>query len=151
MNPLDVLQEYCLAAFQRAVDLVVVSDAGSMLDVALPGFDGLGVSTDQLAHYCKGQGCPPGRCLPILLDVGTQPERYERGGYWGLQQFPLQGSPLQQAHLALKQAVFQVWRNAQVIFDDCCHVPALTRYQRVAKVQRLLYNCSAHFIMSLYC
>ena len=53
---MDVQHEYCLAAFQRVVDLVVVSDAGSMLDVALPGFDGLGVSTDQLAHYCKGQG-----------------------------------------------------------------------------------------------
>jgi len=132
---LDVLQEYCLAAFKRGVDLVVVSDAGSMLDVALPGFNGLGISTDQLAHYCKGQGCPQGRCLPILLDVGTHPERYEKGRYWGLQQAPLQGSLLRQAHLALKQAVSQVWPDARVIFDDCCHVLALTRYQKVAKVQ----------------
>ncbi|KAG2022245.1 malate dehydrogenase, variant 4 [Coprinopsis cinerea AmutBmut pab1-1] len=55
----------------REIDLVVVTDSEAILGIGDQGVGGIGISTAKAAMYTLIGGIDPSRCLPVVLDVGT--------------------------------------------------------------------------------
>src|ERR1700733_3551812 len=53
------------------VDLVVATDAGAILGIGDWGVGGIGIAVGKLAVYTAAGGVDPARCIPVMLDVGT--------------------------------------------------------------------------------
>jgi malate dehydrogenase (oxaloacetate-decarboxylating) len=53
------------------VDLIVATDAGAILGIGDWGVGGMNISVGKLAVYTAAAGINPNRCLPVMLDVGT--------------------------------------------------------------------------------
>jgi malate dehydrogenase (oxaloacetate-decarboxylating) len=65
----DSLRAFGLGADD--VDLIVVTDAGSILGIGDWGVGGMNIAVGKLAVYTAAAGIDPGRSIPIMLDVGT--------------------------------------------------------------------------------
>jgi malate dehydrogenase (oxaloacetate-decarboxylating) len=53
------------------VDLIVATDAGAILGIGDWGVGGMSIAVGKLAVYTAAAGIDPRRCLPVMLDVGT--------------------------------------------------------------------------------
>jgi malate dehydrogenase (oxaloacetate-decarboxylating) len=53
------------------VDLIVATDAGAILGIGDWGVGGIHIAAGKLAVYTAAGGIDPNRCLPVMLDVGT--------------------------------------------------------------------------------
>jgi malate dehydrogenase (oxaloacetate-decarboxylating) len=53
------------------VDLIVATDAGAILGIGDWGVGGMSIAVGKLAVYTAAGGIPPGRTVPVMLDVGT--------------------------------------------------------------------------------
>lgn len=53
------------------VDLVVVTDSEGILGIGDQGVGGIAITTGKLAVYTAAAGIHPRRCVPVVLDVGT--------------------------------------------------------------------------------
>ncbi|MEV7468627.1 NAD-dependent malic enzyme [Streptomyces kronopolitis] len=56
------------------VDMLVVTDAEEILGIGDWGVNGVQISVGKLAVYTAAAGLHPGRCIPVVLDVGTDNE-----------------------------------------------------------------------------
>ncbi|GCD45642.1 NAD-dependent malic enzyme [Streptomyces paromomycinus] len=101
------------------VDLVVVTDAEQILGIGDWGVHGIQISVGKLAVYTAAAGIDPARCLPVVLDVGTDNETLLNDPlYLGVRHSRARGERYDAFVAAYLDTVSTLYPDALLHFED---------------------------------
>ncbi|KPI86428.1 malic enzyme [Leptomonas seymouri] len=117
----------------KEVDVIVITDGSRILGLGDLGSNGIGISIGKCSLYVAGAGLNPARVLPVVMDVGTNTERYltERE-YLGIREKRLDDEQFYGLMDEFMEAAKETWPSAVIQFEDFSNnhcFDMLERYQ----------------------
>ena len=101
------------------VDLIVVTDGSRVLGLGDLGTNGMGIPIGKLQLYTACAGIHPSKCLPVVIDVGTNNQSLINDNvYLGLHHERLTGSKFDEIIDEFISAVRERFSNALIQFED---------------------------------
>jgi malate dehydrogenase (oxaloacetate-decarboxylating)(NADP+) len=110
----------------KDVRFIVVTDGQRILGLGDLGIFGIGIPIGKLALYTSCAGVPPEHTLPIVLDAGTNNEKYLNDAlYPGLKQKRVTGKEYDDFIKAFVKAVTKVYPKICIQWEDFAGVDAI--------------------------
>ncbi|KAJ2749344.1 hypothetical protein GGI19_005708 [Coemansia pectinata] len=100
-------------------EITVITDGSRILGLGDLGMNGMGIPVGKLQLYVAAAGLNPDRCLPIVLDFGTDTDKYlEDPLYLGIRQHRPSDAEFYAAANLVIEALHKAFPNMFIQFED---------------------------------